>query len=51
MAIEPTLIRPVDLAAAPTVFANDALVVDDGVNVQKANPVQIANAGAPVSSE
>ena len=51
MAIEPTLIRPRDLPAASQSYADDAMVSDDGVTVQRVTPVQIVNAGAPVPSE
>lgn len=45
------LIKPRELPAATTVFANDAIMTDDGVTVGKATPVQIVNAGAPVPTE
>lgn len=45
------LIKPRELPAATTVFADDAIMTDDGVTVGKATPVQIVNAGAPVPTE
>ena len=51
MALEPTLIKPRDLPEATEVFAADDMIVDNGVTVNRANPVQVVNAGSPVASE
>lgn len=45
------LIKPRELPPAADVFADDAIMTDDGVTVGKATPVQIVNAGAPVASQ
>lgn len=45
------LIKPRELPAATTVFADDAIMTDNGSVVGKATPVQIVNAGAPVPTE
>lgn len=45
------LIKPRELPAATTVFADDAIMTDNGSIVGKATPVQIVNAGAPVPTE
>lgn len=45
------LIKPSELVEATTVLDNEAMVVDDGVAVRKATPVQVVNAGAPVPTE
>lgn len=46
-----TFIRPNDLPAASAVLTTSALVVDDGLSVEKATPAQVVNAGRPVASE
>ena len=51
MALEPILIKPRDLPAAEDVYADDAMVVDNGVTVGRGTPVQVVNAGAPVASQ
>lgn len=45
------LIKPRELPAATSVFADDAIMTDNGVTVGKATPVQLVNAGAPVPTE
>lgn len=45
------LIKPRELPAAIDVFADDAIMTDDGITVSKATPVQIVNAGAPVPTQ
>lgn len=45
------LIKPRELPAVSVVYADDAIMVDDGVIVGKATPGQIVDAGAPVASE
>lgn len=45
------LIKPSELDPATTVFDDAAMVVDDGGIVQRATPVQVVDAGAPVPTE
>lgn len=51
MALDPILIKPRDLPAAADVYADDAMVTDNGLTVGRATPVQVVNAGAPVASQ
>jgi len=44
-------IVPSDLGPAATVTGAAALVVDDGVNVQKATPLQVVDAARPLASQ
>lgn len=44
-------ILPRDLPAAPSVPSNAAIIVDNGVNVQKATPAQIADTARPLASQ
>lgn len=45
------LVKPSSLQPAPTVFDDDAMVVDAAGVVRKATPVQVVNAGAPVATQ
>lgn len=51
MAIPPTLIRPKDLPAAPSVNTDAAIPVDNGTAVQRATATQIVNTGRPFASQ
>lgn len=44
-------IRPKDLPAAGTVSNTAALVIDNGVNVEKSTPLQIVDAAVPLASK
>lgn len=44
-------IVPSDLDPAATVTAGAALIVDDGVNVQRATPIQLVDAAIPLASQ
>lgn len=44
-------IRPDDLPAAPSVAPTVALIVDNGVTVEKATPLQISDAARPLASQ
>lgn len=44
-------IRPSELPAAGSVGTGDALIVDDGVTIEKATPAQVVEAGAPLASQ
>ena len=46
-----TFTKPSELAAASTVTGTAAIIVDNGVTVEKATPKQIVDAGRPISSE
>lgn len=46
-----TLIKPSELTAAASVDSDAALVIDNSGTVLKATPAQVADAGAPASSE
>ena len=46
-----TFTKPADLAPASTVTGTAAIIVDNGVTVEKATPRQIVDAGRPISSE
>lgn len=44
-------ILPRDLDAAPSVPSNAAIIIDNGVNVQKATPAQVADTARPFSNQ
>ena len=44
-------IRPKDLAAAPSVPTTAAIMVDNGVTVDKATPIQVVDAAIPLASQ
>lgn len=44
-------IRPKDLPAAATVTNGVALIIDNGVNVEKSTPMQIVDAAIPLASQ
>jgi hypothetical protein len=44
-------IRPSQLTPAPSASATGAIIIDDGVQVQRATPAQVVDAAAPVATQ
>lgn len=45
------IIRPSNLPAASSVSISDAIIIDDGVTVEKATPAQIVDIAVPLASQ